>query len=558
MQRIVYRLAFLFLGFYPASSPAQNPLFWFNDFTVQSGVRFHHYDGNSGRKYVMETTCSGLGLFDYNNDGFLDIYFVNGAILPGAADTISPPNRLFRNNGDMSFTDVTGEAGVGDRNYGYGCVAGDYDNDGDLDLYVVNWGPNRLYRNNGDGTFTDVALEAGVEDPRQGAAAAFVDIENDGDLDLYVTNYLVIDVEKHKPCYRGGVMTYCSRLDYDYEYDALYRNNGDGTFTDISKEAGVVTPSTGMSVVCTDYDNDGFQDIFVANDAKPSFLFHNRGDGTFEEVGTYIGVAYDLNGAPQGNMGADFADFDGDGHFDLLTTNYQHQMVAVYQNIGGALFQDVCRETRIGPDTIPQVTWGCGFEDFDNDGFLDVFIACGHLIDNVEEFDKSTTYKEKNLIFRNNGQGVFDNISENSGPGLHILKSSRGTAFGDLDNDGDIDLVITNAREWADVLRNDSVNNNHWILIRTVGTESNRDGVGARITLTLNGKNRIEEVRSGGTYAGMNDLRVHFGLGNRDTIDRLSVRWPSGKEDVMTGVAADRILTVTEGMTLSSPLFEER
>ncbi len=500
----------------------------------------------------METTCSGLGLFDYNNDGYLDIYFPNGAVLPGATREVSPPNRLYRNNGNMTFTDVTEETGVGDRSYSYGCVAADYDNDGDADLYVVNYGPNVLYRNNGDGTFTDVTELAGVGDPRQGAAAVFLDIENDGDLDLFVTNYLKIDLKKHKTCYREDIPVYCSQLDYPSEYDILYRNNGDGTFSDISKEAGVYNSSTGMSVVCTDYDNDGFQDIFVVNDALPNFLYHNLGNGTFEEAGLYAGVAYDLNGSPQGNMGAQFGDFDEDGFIDLITTNYQRQMVAVYKNISGMLFQDICLESGIGPHTVPQVTWGVGILDFDHDADRDVFISTGHLQDSVDLYDKSTSYKLTNLFFCNQGNGKFENISEQCGSGLQIRKSSRGASFGDLDNDGDIDIVISNARDRADVLQNDSESKGHWIQIETIGTQSNRDGVGARIRITIEGKTRIEDVRSGGTYAGMNDMRVHFGLGNHDSIDRIQIRWPSGITDTLEEVSVDQILTVTEGMSLQS------
>ncbi|MEW6238232.1 MAG: CRTAC1 family protein [Candidatus Omnitrophota bacterium] len=520
----------------------------FTDVTDQSGVTFRHYDGSTGRKFVMETTCSGLGLFDYDNDGFLDIYFVNGAILPGASETVSPPDVLYRNNGDLTFTDVTEKAGVGDRNYGYGCVAGDYDNDGDLDLYVVNFGPNKLFRNNGGGTFTDVAKQAGVDDPRQGAAAVFFDIDNDGDLDLYVTNYLKVDIEKNQACFHGKIPIYCSRLEFAFEKDILYRNNGDGTFADATKEAGMDVPaSTGMSVVTTDYDNDGWQDLFVVNDARPNYMFHNLGKGKFEEVGLYTGVAYDLNGASQGNMGADFRDYDDDGFIDLISTNYQQQMVAVYRNLGGVLFQDVCLESQVGPPTTPYVTWGVGFYDFNNDGMRDSYIAAGHLQDNIETYDKSTSYENTNFLFIQRGKGVFEDVSDRSGPGLLIRKSSRGCAFGDLDNDGDIDIVVTNARNRADILRNDSKNKNHWIQIRTVGVQSNRDGVGARISVTANGKTRIDDVRAGGSYASMNDPRVHFGLGQAERIDEIKIQWPSGKVDVLKNIAADCILSVTEG-----------
>ncbi len=522
----------------------------FEDVTEKSGVNFQHYDGSSGRKYVMETTCSGVALFDYDGDGWLDLYFVNGAKLPGATRAISPTNKLYKNNGDMTFTDVTEEAGVGDRGYGYGCVAADYDNDGDMDFYVVNFGPNVLYRNHGDGTFTDVAKEAGVDDPRQGAAACFIDIENDGDLDLYVTNYLVIDYEKHKICYHDQYPIYCSRLDFPFEKDSLYRNNGGGTFTDITEEAGMDAPaSTGMSVVCTDYDNNGFQDLFVVNDAQPNYFFHNQG-GRFEEVSLYTGVAYDLNGDPQGNMGADFKDYDHDGFIDLITTNYQDQMVAVYRNIQGQLFQDVSLDTKIGPPTVPHVTWGTGFYDFDLDGWRDCFVAAGHLQDNVDLYDNTTSYKVQNYLFHNKGKGTFENISKTSGPGLKIKKSSRGAAFGDLDNDGDIDIVINNARERADILENVTKTENHWLLIHPVGIQSNRNGVGARITIRGGGLKQIDDVRAGGTYAGMNDLRVHFGLGKVDTIDELMISWPSGTVDRIRDVAADQILMVTEGMSV--------
>ncbi len=538
------------LVFFPSFVMAQQVVF--EDVTEQAGVDFVHYDGSSGRRYVMETTCSGLGLFDYNNDGYLDIYFVNGAKLPGATREESPANRLYRNNGDMTFSDVTHQAGVGDRGYGYGCVAGDYDNDGDMDLYVINFGPNVLFRNNGDGTFTDVTEEAGVGDTRQGAAGVFFDIENDGDLDLYVANYLQIDYNKYKPCYHHEHHIYCSRLNYAHAKDILYRNNGDGTFTDITKEAGMDAPaSTGMSLVTTDYDNDGLQDLFVVNDARANYLFHNLG-GRFEEVGLYTGVAYDQNGSPQGSMGADFRDYDDDGFIDLISTNYQHQMVSVYRNLNGALFQDVCLESKIGPPTIPFVTWGVGIYDFDHDGWRDCFISAGHLQDNIELYDKSTSYKNTNFLFLNQGDGTFNNVSNKAGPGLQIRKSSRGASFGDLDQDGDIDIVITNARDKADVLRNDTQNGGHWIQIRTVGVKSNCDGAGARIILKAGGKTRIDDVRLGGTYAGMNDPRVHFGLGEADKINELIVQWPSGVKDVFKNVAVDQNLTIEEGSSLNN------
>jgi len=487
-----------------------------------------------------------VGLFDYNNDGLPDIYFVNGAPLRGATETIAPPNRLYRNDGNFRFTDVTHKAGVGNTEYGYGCVAGDYDNDGDVDLYVVNWGPNALYENHGDGTFVDVAIEAGVNDPRQGAAAAFVDYDKDGDLDLYVANYLVIDLDKHKICYQDETPVYCNQMDYEFEQDALYRNNGDGTFTDISEQAGITGRSTGMSVICADYNNDGWSDIFVANDAQANYLYVNNQDGTFEESALYMGCAYDANGNTQGNMGVDAGDYNQDGWLDIVTTTYERQMVTLYQNTEGLLFESASRETGLALPSLLEVTWGTGLIDFDNDTDLDLFVACGHLQDTVSRYDPAQSYKQKNQLYEYE-DGKYTLKKDEAGPGLKIQKSSRGSAFGDLDNDGDIDIVINNARDQADLLRNETQTGNNWLIIDTIGSQSNRDGIGARVELELEGRTFIQEVSAGGSYASMNDSRLHFGLGSHQSVDQITVKWPSGHIDILRNIDANQILTVEEG-----------
>ncbi len=472
------------------------------DVTGEIGVSFTHTDGGSGQRYIMETVTAGLALFDYDGDGDVDIYFLNGSPLKGTEVTVPPRNALWRNEGEWQFTDVTDRAGVGDTGYGLGVAVGDYDNDGDSDIYLNNYGPNVLYRNNGDGTFTDVTATAGVANgTRVGAGTCFLDADKDGDLDLYVANYLKFSYATHVETSTKGFPVYANPRHYPADPDTLYRNNGDGTFTDVSAESGVgAHAGWGMGIVCGDYDNDGDTDVFIGNDVAENFLFQNDGTGKFEEVGLMSGTAYDVHGDEQGSMGVDCGDFDNDGLLDFLVTSYQGQLASLYKNLGDGIFEDATLATGAGAGTLPHVTWGNTIADFNNDGLRDIFIACGHLHDNVEKFDDTTAYWARNLLHMNTGKGKFADVSETAGDGLRVKLSSRGAGFDDLDNDGDIDVVISNSRCEATILRNDTAPGNHWLQIRLRGTTTNRDGVGAHVKVVAGDLTALDEVHSGRGY----------------------------------------------------------
>ncbi len=518
------------------------------DVTEKTGITFKHTDGGSGRRYIMETVSAGLALFDYDGDGDADVYFLNGAPLRGTKVTVAPKNALYRNDGDWKFTDVTDEAGIGDTGYGLGTAAGDYDNDGDLDLYLNNYGPNVLYRNNGDGTFADVTEEAGVGNgSKVGAGTCFLDMDKDGDLDLYVSNYLEFSYETHVECTTNGVPVYANPRHYPAAADTVFRNNGNGTFTDVSVESGVgLHPGWGMGIVCGDYDNDGDTDVFIGNDVAENFLFQNDGTGKFEEVGLITGAAYDLHGDEQGSMGVDCGDYDNDGWLDFFVTSYQDQLATLYKNLGDGVFQDVTLMTGAGAGTLPNVTWGNSFVDFDNDGDRDIFIACGHLQDNVALYDDTSTYLARNILLLNDGKGKFVDVSDKSGDGMLVKLSSRGAGFDDLDNDGDVDVVILNSRAEPTLVRNDTSNENHWLQVRLRGVKTNRDGVGARVTVVAGDLTLVDEVHSGRGYQSHYGMRLHFGLGKRDRVDRVEVRWIGGGVAVVKGVAVDGLLTITE------------
>ena len=520
-----------------------------SDVTKKTGITFRHTDGSSGQHYIMETVSAGLALFDYDNDGDIDIYFLNGAPLKGSKFNTPPMNALYRNDGGWEFTDVTKEAGVGDTEYGLGVAVSDYDNDGDLDIYANNYGPNVLYRNNGDGTFTDVTKQAGVANgSKVGAGACFLDADKDGDLDLYVSNYLDFSYGKHVPIMQRGFPVYATPRYFLPLPDNLYRNNGNGTFTDISKDSGVGQHAGwGMGVVCADYDGDGDTDVFVGNDVAENFLFRNDGTGRFEEVGLPAGCAYDLHGDQQGSMGADCGDYDNDGLLDFYVTTYELQLATLYRNLGDGLFEDVTMLTGAGAGTLPHVTWGNGFADFDNDGDRDIFIACGHLQENVGLYDDTKTYLARNILLTNTGDGKFVDISDRAGDGMNVRLSSRGAAFDDLDNDGDIDVVILNSRREPTILRNDSPSKGHWLQVGLRGVKTNRDGIGAHVKVVAGDLTLIDEVHSGRGYQSHYGTRLHFGLGAREKVDRIEVRWIGGAKDVLKDVAVDQILTVTEG-----------
>ena len=521
-----------------------------SDVTKETGITFRHTDGSGGEFYVMEPMTGGLALFDYDGDGDVDIYFLNGAPLKGTKVDTAPKNALYRNDGSFKFTDVTEQSGAGDTGFALGVVAADYDNDGAVDIYVNNYGANVLYRNNGDGTFTDVTAQAGVANGHKvGASTCFLDMDKDGDLDLYVTNYVEFSYDKHATTTENGYRVYLGPPYFGPTRDNLYRNNGEGTFTDVSEGSGISGHfGTGMGMVCADYDNDGDTDIFVANDISAgNFLFKNDGTGKFEEIGLMAGAAYDLQGDEQGSMGVDCADYNNDGWLDFYQTSYNKQMAVFYRNINGRMFEDVSVLTGAGTGTYAPVTWGIGSVDFDNDGDRDIFVACGHIQDMIEFYNSTETYFQENVLLMNTGDGKFTDVSKDSGDGMKVKLSSRGAAFDDLDNDGDVDVVILNSRREPTVLRNDSRNSNHWLEVVLRGVKTNRDGVGARVKVVAGDLTQIDEVHSGRSYQSHYGMRLHFGLGAREKIDRIEVHWIGGGVDVFEDIVVDQVLTITEG-----------
>lgn len=521
------------------------------DVTKQTGISFAHTDGSSGKRYIVETVSAGLALFDYDQDGLIDIYFLNGAPLQGTRNATAPRNALYRNLGNWRFKDMTAQSGLGDTGYGLGVAVGDYDNDGDADVFLNNFGPNALYRNNGNGSFSDVTQVADVAGAEQvGAGACFLDMEGDGDLDLYVANYLAFSYERHRTAQIAGHRVYQAPVHYRPLADQLYRNNGDGTFTDVSEKAGIAAHSGwGMGMVCADYDGDGDTDIFIGNDVAENFLFKNNGEGIFAEVGLDTGTAYTADGSPSASMGVDCADYDNDGLLDFKVTSYQQELSTLYQNLGDDFFDDVTQRTNAGSGTLTAVTWGVGLADFDNDADRDLFIACGHLQDNVDQYDDVTSYRQRNVLLSNNGQGRFTDVSRTSGSGLDIKLSSRGAGFDDLDNDGDVDVVILNARAAPTLLRNDSPQQGHWLQVRLEGHKTNRSAIGARVTLQAGDLTLIDEVHSGRGYQSHYGERIHFGLGTQARVDRLEVTWIGGGRDVFKGIPVDQLITLVEGQS---------
>ncbi len=533
----------------PAASPIQ-----LRDVTAHTGITFLHTDGHAGQRYIMETVTAGLALFDYNGDGLIDIYFLNGAPLRGTPVTSPPENALYRNDGNWHFTDVTHEAGVGDRGFGLGVAVADYDNDGDLDIYINNYGPNVLYRNEGDGTFTNDTARAQVDTgDLVGAGACFLDADADGQLDLYVANYVNFSYSKHVTYPRPGYVEYAGPRDFGGVPDVLYHNNGDGTFTDVSESSGIGQHvGTGMGLVAADFDNDNDTDVFVLNDVTRNFLFVNNGQGQFEERAMLAGAAYNGFGSELGSMGIDCGDYDNDGLLDFFMTSYQGEMPVLYRNLGNGCFEDATMESGIGQGSFPYVNWGVGLVDFDNDTDRDAFIACGHLQDEVDKYDDSTAYEVRNIVMMNTGSGKFVNVSDRCGDGLAPKLSSRGTGFDDLDNDGDVDIVVLNSRRESTIIRNDSPRANHWVQIQLHGVTSNRDGVGAHVTVTTGDLTQLDEVHSGRGYQSHHGMRLQFGLGNHDHIDQIQVHWIGGGTDVLKSVAVDQILSIREGCTRES------
>ena len=526
----------------------------FEEIAERSGLTFASNSSPTPNKNQPETMVAGVALFDYDNDGYLDVYLVNGAAIPSLKKE-GPQywNRLYHNNRDGTFTDVTEKAGVAGEGYGMGVAIGDYDNDGWPDIYVVNTGKNQLFHNNGDGTFTDVTDNAGVGggmlDGKKmwSVSAAWVDYNNDGLPDLFVSNYCKWEVNKDPNCGpKPDLRTYCHPKNYENLPNTLYRNNGNGTFTDVSAETGIAKyPGKGMGVAIADYDGDGFMDIFVANDNRPNFLFHNLGGKKFEEVALESGVAYTQSGTAISGMGADFKDVDNDGRPDIWHTAVENESFPLFQNRGDGQFWERTFQMHL-MGTRDMSGWGNGIFDFDNDGWKDLFVARGNVLDNVALFS-NRKYEEPNAVFRNLGNGKFQDVSAEAGPDFQKAAAHRGVAFGDIDNDGRIDAVVSVLNGKVKYFHNISQNSNHWILLKLTGKKSNRMALGAQIRITgEDGAKQYNEVTTAVGYACASDSRVHFGLGASRNIREIDIKWPSRIHQVLHNVAADQILAIEE------------
>ncbi len=527
----------------------------FEDIAAKAGLRFVTQNSATANKNQVETMVAGVALLDYDGDGFLDIYLVNGAAIPSLQkDSPMYWNRLFRNNHDGTFTDVTERAGVAGNGYGMGVAVGDYDNDGRPDIFLANVTGNQLYHNNGDGTFTDVTEKAGLSGGKWkgkkmwSVGAGWFDYNNDGKLDLFVVNYCVWEVNKDPYCpLKSGVRGYCHPKLYTSLHDTLYRNNGDGTFTDVSEETGIAAQfGKGMSVSFADYDGDGFLDAFVANDTTPAFLFHNLGGKKFEEVGVTAGVAYAPDGSTLSGMGSDFRDTNNDGKPDIWYTAVEHQSFPLLINQGGGEFEDLTLASGLHA-TQDMSGWGNGIFDFDNDGWKDLFVARANVLDNIQELTPSRKYPEPNSVFRNLGGGKFADVSESAGADFQMAGAHRGVAFGDLFNEGRIDAVVTQLDGPVKIFHNISETGNHWVLLKLVGTRSNRMGIGAQIHLTAgDGRQQWNEATTAVGYTAASDSRVHFGLGKSTRIASLEIRWPSGIKQTLRDLPADKVTTIEE------------
>jgi enediyne biosynthesis protein E4 len=548
--------------FSKAGPPSSDLGVTFADVARESGLNAKtFYGGEHKNKYLLETTGCGVAFYDYDNDGWLDIFLVNGSRLEGFAAGQAPSNHLFKNNRDGTFTDVTAKAGLTHSGWGQAVCIGDYDNDGIDDLFVTYFGKNVLYRNRGDGTFTDVSEKAGISgDPKRwNTGCAFVDYDRDGKLDLFVANYIDMDlatapVPESGPCLYKGVMVACGPPGLNGGKNILFHNNGNGTFTDVSERSGILKANGtyGLGVLTADLDNDGWPDIYVANDSTPSLFYQNKHDGTFVEIGLDSGCALSADGKPQAGMGISAGDYDLDGNLDLVKTNFAGDTPSLYRNLGGATFEDATFPAGLGRHT-QYLGWGCGFFDMENDGWPDILICNGHVYPEVEQLRTEVGYAQQKLLYRNLRNGRFEEVTDQGGPGITTPVAARGCAFGDFDNDGDIDMVVNTINGPPQLLRCDSHSGNNWLKVRTIGTKSNRSGIGARIRCVTRvpeeekPHSQIDEVRSGGGYFSQNDMRIHFGLGKAPKVELLEIRWPSGAVDSLKDVKPNQLVYVKEG-----------
>jgi hypothetical protein len=548
IRRAAFSLLFGAIAVLTEPLSGADPNVRFTDVAAEAGITLLNISGSPTKDLVMDANGNGAAWFDFDRDGDLDALLVNGSRFERLKRGGDPMAALYRNDGNGSFTDVTSASGLTRRGWGTGVCVGDYDNDGFSDVYITAFGPNVLWRNTGRGTFTATGEAA---DARWSTGCAFADYNRDGFIDLYVANYVRFD-ERSVPSRTSGtckfmnIATFCGPRPLPGEADALYRNTGKGRFTDVSRAAGIVDPGYyGFGVIFTDLDDDGWPDIFVANDSVPNLFFRNRGDGTFDEQGVLSGLAVAGNGREQAAMGVSVGDIDDDGRLDLVQTNFAQDYTTVYTNEGGGLFRDGSRAAGTLATLGPNLGWGVGLVDLDNDSRLDLFVANGHVYPDVNKTGTSN-YAQRSQLLMNTGQGRLRRVTNAAGGGLDIEKSSRGAAFGDYDNDGDTDVLIVNMDDRPTLLRNDTAGG-HWISLRLIGTRSNRDAIGATVTTQAGGRRRLRVVRSGGSYISHNDMRVKFGLGATTTVDRVTIRWPSGQVDTVGGLAADRFYVAREG-----------
>jgi enediyne biosynthesis protein E4 len=555
----------------PRVEPASRVIF--TDITRQAGLGSARNISGAPeyKQFLLEEMGGGVALFDYDNDGWLDIFLVNGTTLDDNHASKNPTSYLFRNNRDGTFTDVTEKAGLTHSGWGQGCCVGDYDNDGFDDLFVTYWGQNVLYHNNGDGTFKDVTETACLAQTgtRWGAGCCFLDFDRDGHLDLFVANYVNLDPERApRPgqtiyCRYNDIAVPCGPQGFSGGTNLLYRNRGNGTFEDVSEKSGIANPrglpspvfvdrnwrptgSYGMGVAAADFDNDGWPDIYVACDSAPSLLYRNAHNGTFREIGVQAGCAFDENGAALSGMGVGVADYDADGWLDIVRTNFSDQLTTLYRNNGDGTFRDASLEAGLGINR-KYLGFGAGFFDYDNDGWLDIFLANGHVYAQIAGRGLYLSYKQPRLLYQNLRNGRFKDVSADAGPGIQATAVGRGCAFGDVDNDGDIDIVINNLDAAPSVLRNDGGNRNSWLMIKCRGTRSNRSAIGTRVRVVAGGHSQIAEVMSGSSYYSQNDLRLHFGMGKASRADLVEVFWPSGQKESFTSVSVNQLITVQEG-----------